>query len=148
VSVQHKIKSQGIKDEVYFLRLKLLDKENKLKDQNFYWLSQPGKSYEKLNDLKQTTVQAEFKTNTKGEKVAVISNPGSETAFFIRLKIADEKSGELALPVFFSDNYFTLMPGESREINVDITQLPENEKSKSLNLEMEGWNIKINKIKL
>jgi len=148
VSVQHKIKSQGIKDEVYFLRLKLLDKENKLKDQNFYWLSQPGKSYEKLNDLKQTTVQAELKTNAKGEKVAVISNPGNETAFFIRLKVADEKSGELALPVFFSDNYFTLLPGESREINVDLTQLPESEKLKSLNLEMEGWNIKISRIKM
>ena len=111
-------------------------------------MSQPGKSYEKLNDLKQTTLQAEFKTNANGKKVAVISNPGSETAFFIRLKVADEKSGELALPVFFSDNYITLMPGESREISVDLTQLPESEKSKSLNLEMEGWNIKISQIKM
>jgi len=110
-------------------------------DQNFYWLSQPGKSYEKLNDLKQTSLQAEFKANTKGEKVAVISNPVSETAFFIRLKVVDEKSGELSLPVFLSDNYFTLMPGESREINVDLMQLPESEKTKSLNLEIEGWNI-------
>jgi len=148
VSVQHKIKSQGIKDEVYFLRLKLLDKENKLKDQNFYWLSQPGKSYEKLNDLKQTTVQAEFKTNAKGEKVAVISNPGSETAFFIRLKIADEKSGELALPVFFSDNYITLLPGENREITMNLKLLPENDKPEDLQLSLEGWNIQPGSVKI
>ena len=148
VSVQHKINSQSIKEEVYFLRLKLLDKENNLKDQNFYWLSQPGKSYEKLNELKETTLQAEFMLNTKGKKIAAISNSGSETAFFVRLKVTDEKSGVLTLPVFFSDNYITLMPGESREISVDLTQLPESLKSNSLNLSIEGWNIKNKSIKI
>lgn len=148
VTVQHKINSRGVKDDVCFLRLKLMDKENNLKDQNFYWLSEPGKSYEKLNDLKKTTIQAEFKTDSKGEKIAVVSNPGNETAFFIRLKVQDQKGGELSLPVFFSDNYITLLPGERREISIDLSQLPENSKSNSRNLSIEGWNIENKSIKI
>jgi hypothetical protein len=148
VSVQHKINTRSVKEDVYFLRLKLVDKGNQVKDENLYWLSQPGKSYEKLNELKQTNLQADFKVNAKGAKVATISNPGNETAFFIRLKVIDDKSGELALPVFFSNNYFTLMPGETREVNVDLTLLPESSKSKSLRLAMEGWNIKNSSIKI
>jgi len=141
LAVLKKINNQNIKEEVYFLRLKLLDKSNKMKDENFYWLAQPGKSYVKLNELKQVALQCEFKPNTKGEKIVLISNPGNETAFFIRLKLIDAASGELALPVFFSENYFTLLPGENREIIVDDSFLVENDKTESLLLETEGWNI-------
>jgi hypothetical protein len=139
--VLKKINTQNIKEEVYFLRLKLLDKSNNLKDENFYWLAKPGKSYVKLNELKQVDLQCEFKPNTKGEKIALIKNPGNETAFFIRLKMIDAASRELALPVFFGENYFTLLPGESREIKVDDSFLVENDKTESFLLETEGWNI-------
>jgi len=148
VAVQHKINSSGVTEQVYFLRLKLMDNGNNLKDQNFYWLSGPGKSYEKLNDLKQTTLKSEINPNAKGEKVVVISNPGDETAFFIRLKVADQNSGELTLPVFFSDNYFTLLPGERREISIDLSQLSESTKLNSMNLVIEGWNIENKSIKI
>jgi hypothetical protein len=87
-------------------------------------------------------LQGEFINNSKGGKSVIINNKGLETAFFVRLKVVDEKSGELALPVYFSDNYITLFPSESREINVDLTLLSDGIKSRSLRIEMEGWNIK------
>jgi hypothetical protein len=95
-----------------------------------------------LNELKQTTLSAKFTTGAKSGKVVVITNPGNETAFFIRLKIMAENGKELALPVYFGDNYITLLPGESREISVDCNLLPENIKTKPLLLETEGWNVK------
>ena len=142
VAIQQKIKNQSVKDDVFFLRLKLIDNEKKLIDQNFYWLSQPGKSYEKLNDLKQVSLKWEIKNNPTGEKIAVISNPTNETAFFIRLKLVDAKSSELVLPVYFSDNYITLLPGENREIGVDMSLLPKNIDPKSVTMGIEGWNVK------
>ena len=148
VSVLNKTKTQNLTDEVFFLRLKLFDNENLVKDENFYWLSLPGKSYEKLNDLKMATLQSEYGINSKGEKVVIISNPGEETAFFIRLKVIDANNGKLVLPVFFSDNYFTLLPGEKREISVDCTLLPESMPIKTLLLEMDGWNVKTNSLKI
>jgi hypothetical protein len=142
VAIQQKIKNQSVKDDVFFLRLKLIDNEKKLIDQNFYWLSQPGKSYEKLNDLKQVSLKWEIKNNPTGEKIAVISNPTNETAFFIRLKLVDAKSSELVLPVYFSDNYITLLPGENREIGVDMSLLPKNIDPKSVTMGIEGLNVK------
>ena len=130
-----KINISGIRDDVYFLRLKLLNAENRVVDENFYWLAKPGKSYEKLNELQPVTLQLSYK-----QQVVVVSNPSGETAFFIRLKAMDEKSGELVLPVFLSDNYFTLLPGEKKEIKVDTTLLPEPVKQKSILLVAEGWN--------
>jgi len=142
VSAQRKIKSENITDKVFFLRLKLLGPDKILRDENFYWLSKPGRSFEKLNELKECTLQSELRLNSKGQKVVLISNPGKETAFFIRLKVVDAKSGQLALPVFFSDNYITLFPGENREIILNINLLPGNYKPGDLQLSLEGWNIK------
>lgn len=137
----NKIDTKNILQEVYFLRLRLMNPENQVIDDNFYWLSKPGKSYEKLNELKLVTLQLEHRNN-----VAVISNPTSETAFFIRLKVVDEKSSELALPVFMSDNYFTLLPGEKKEIIIDRTLL--QEQHQSIRLESEGFNVNTTSIKL
>lgn len=137
----NKIDTKNILQEVYFLRLRLMNPENQVIDDNFYWLSKPGKSYEKLNELKLVTLQLEYRNN-----VAVISNPTSETAFFIRLKVVDEKSSELALPVFMSDNYFTLLPGEKKEIIIDRTLL--QEQHQSIRLESEGFNVNTTSIKL
>lgn len=37
----------------------------------------------------------------------------------IRVKAVDSATDDLILPVWYSDNYFFLMPGESKEIVVD-----------------------------
>ncbi len=147
-SLLRKIKTQSVSEDVYFLRLRVTDKDNRLKDENFYWLSKPGKSYEKLNELKPIILSNKLKINSKDEKVIIISNPGIETAFFIRMKVVTENGGELALPVYFIDNYITLLPGESREVRIDCTLLPEHFKSKPLWLETGGWNVKTESIKL
>ena len=36
----------------------------------------------------------------------------------IRVNVVGEKDGEQFLPVFYSDNYFSLLPGEKKEINI------------------------------
>lgn len=143
VSILKKIDTSGLREEVYFLRLKLMNPENQVIDENFYWLSKPGKSYEKLNELKQVVLAAEY----NGKSVE-ISNPGSETAFFIRLKVVDEKTGELVLPVFLTENYFTLLPGEKKEIDLNMPQLPTEGTKKSVVLVTEGWNANAKPINL
>ena len=147
VTVLSKIKTIDQKEPVCFLRLKLIDKDNQVRDENFYWLSKPGKSYEKLNELKPATLESEWRTNAKGEKLLLNRNTGVETAFFVRLKVLKGKGGELALPVFFTDNYITLFPGENKEIRVDCTKLSESA-SNPLWIEAEGWNVKNYSIKM
>lgn len=143
ISLLRKIATQNIHEDVCFLRLKLLNTSDQQLDENFYWLAKPGKSFEKLNELKQVVLAAEY----NGKSVE-ISNPGSETAFFIRLKVVDGKTGELVLPVFLTENYFTLLPGEKKEINLNMPQLSTEGTQKSVVLVTEGWNAKAKPIKL
>lgn len=143
ISLLRKIGTQNIHEDVCFLRLKLLNASDKQLDENLYWLAKPGKSFEKLNELKQVVLAAEY----NGKSVE-ISNPRSETAFFIRLKVVDEKTGELVLPVFLTENYFTLLPGEKKEINLNRPQLSTEFTKKSVVLVTEGWNANAKPIKL
>ena len=45
-----------------------------------------------------------------------LDNPGSRVAFFVELEVAGGKSGRLATPILWDDNYVSLLPGEKREI--------------------------------
>ena len=47
-----------------------------------------------------------------------IVNKGKVPAMMIRLMATDGKKGERILPVTYSDNYFHLMPGESKTIKI------------------------------
>jgi hypothetical protein len=126
-------------NQVFFLKLQLMNGA-KVVDENLYWLTNKPKSYEKLNDLKQVTVNASIKKSDTNHAVIKISNPGTEPAFFIRLKIMN-KNDELVLPSFFTDNYFTLMPGDEKQVELD---LPADKSTTSLNelkLVYEGWNV-------
>jgi exo-1,4-beta-D-glucosaminidase len=50
------------------------------------------------------------------EILVTLSNPGPHLAFFVELKVAGSKSGQLAAPIVWDDNYVSLAPGETRQI--------------------------------
>jgi hypothetical protein len=127
-------------NEVFFLKLVLLNNKNELIDENLYWLTNKPHSYEKLNDLARVDLKTLIKrTDETGADIS-ITNPENETAFFIRLKVADA-TDNLILPSFFTENYFTLLPGETRNIKLDLSEgRPATGGSKELRLVLEGWN--------
>ena len=55
-------------DEIYFLRLELID-HDKVVDENLYWLSNKIHSYEKLNELKKVVVKATVKKSDEDHSV-------------------------------------------------------------------------------
>ena len=126
-------------DEIYFLRLELIDRD-KVVDENLYWLSNKIHSYEKLNELEKVVVKAAVKKSDEDHSVIEISNPTDETAFFIRLKIMNAKN-ELVLPSFLTDNYFTLLPGDEKQIGLDLTESNNQSSRDELKLVVEGWNM-------
>jgi hypothetical protein len=72
--------------------------------------------------------------------VASIKNTGTETAFFMRLKLCHKATGELMLPVYMEDNYLTLFPGESRRIGIDLSFLQDDVSFSELQLEVSPWS--------
>lgn len=47
-----------------------------------------------------------------------LRNPTSKIAFFNRLQLTDAKRHPVR-PSFYSDNYFTLLPGESKTVTIE-----------------------------
>jgi exo-1,4-beta-D-glucosaminidase len=49
-----------------------------------------------------------------------VENTGSGLAFLVRLRLLKGKNGAEVLPVFWEDNYISLLPREKREITVHV----------------------------
>ena len=130
---------------VFFLRLEL-QKQGKTVDENFYWLSGKHGSYVALNSLEKSRLSLAIMPNGKDLSRITIKNEGGETAFFIRLKVVNE-AGEFVLPVFLSENYFTLLPGESKSIDLDCT-FAASKDIRKLKVVSEGWNVPVQEISL
>lgn len=132
-------------DQVFFLKLLLKDGDKTL-DENLYWLSNKKHSYDKLNELEKSSPIAVIKRTGNGHATVEISNPGRETAFFIRLKVVT-KNDELVLPTFFTENYFTLLPGDFKKVEVDFSSNSDNPVQDDLKMVTEGWNVPKTEIK-
>ena len=133
---------------IYFVKLELRDSNNNLISDNFYWLSSQvlvaddTDRFIDLEKLPTVKLNVSCKISNKGkEKVARVrvENPTDKLAFFIHLAIINGLNGEEILPVFWSDNYFSLLPEEYKE--VDATFPLKNLGEKKLFLKVEGWNI-------
>ena len=128
--------------DLFFLKLELR-KAGRLIDENLYWLTNIPRSYEKLNELKKTEVALSVQNRGKGKVSIKLSNPAQEPAFFIRLKVVDQKNEPL-LPAYFSDNYITLLPGEDKNIEMEIPVASKE----NVKLVVEGWNVPESSVKL
>lgn len=110
-------------DDVHLIRLKLRDKEGKVISENTYWRGNDRKNFTALNDLQPVKVQC--KSHLKSHNgtstiTAVVTCPKSaaNVAFAIQLQATRKSDGERLLPAIMSDNYFILLPGESRTVTI------------------------------
>jgi hypothetical protein len=124
----------------YFARLRLKNDQGEELDENLYWLTGSDSDWLKLEELKPAQIEVSVKQGASGKLEASIKNTGTETAFFMRLKLSHKTSGELILPVYMEDNYLTLFPGESREIGIDLSHLPEDVSKADKQLEVSPWS--------
>ena len=97
----------------YFLRLTLIDDKGQMRSMNDYVNTTIENDRKSLHDLRQTQVSAAVDGNN-----ITITNQGQVSAVMLRLNLKGD-DGEQILPVIYSDNYFHLMPGESRTISIE-----------------------------
>lgn len=120
---------------VLLVKLELRDSAGKLLSDNLYWLAADSAAYRQLNQLAAATVNA-----YPGSSLDTIrlENNGSTPALEIKLTLLDPATGVRILPVYYSDNYVSLLPGESKEISVDASSYSGRG---SPNLSIRGWNV-------
>jgi exo-1,4-beta-D-glucosaminidase len=128
---------------VYFLDLRLLDEQGTRVADNFYWLATrpdqldwskyfwyytPQKQYADftaLERLPKVPLRARKETvpgESEWQTTVTLSNTSGKLAFFVELELTEGTSGADAgaaiLPVFWSDNYVSLLPGETKTVIV------------------------------
>ena len=121
------------------LKLVLKDADGKLLSQNVYWPSSTLAGQQGLNEL--ATVPLELSARWTGAAVRgerqleVTMRNGAEAPALSGKLTLFNADGERILPVYFSDNYVALMPGESRTVSVTFKS------QGAVRLDLRGWNV-------
>jgi beta-mannosidase len=107
---------------LYFVKLDLTDAAGKLLSTNFYWQNVAQDDFTDLAKMPEAKLDASATSHTAGGKTLLtvtLHNPTDTIALMTHLQLHRKSSGERVLPVFYSDNYLSLVPGESRTITIE-----------------------------
>jgi exo-1,4-beta-D-glucosaminidase len=141
----------------YFLSLRLLAEDEAELARNFYWLSTrpdvldyqakvepweyytPSKQYAELtmlNHLPPAEVELQYELGANDDDVRVeLTNRSDRIAFFIELLLTEPDTGVPVVPVFWQDNYVSLLPQETTIVSATFSATPKPV------LTARGWNV-------
>lgn len=106
--------------EAYFVKLSLADSLGRCLSDNFYWKGLEEGNVKALRTLEKTRVELRARKLSTGRYTVTLENKGAVPALMIRLKVLDSATGDLILPVRYSDNYFFLLPGQGKTVEVSF----------------------------
>ncbi|HEY0701563.1 MAG TPA: glycoside hydrolase family 2 TIM barrel-domain containing protein [Candidatus Acidoferrales bacterium] len=129
---------------VYFVKLELTDADGKLLSQNFYWQHVAQDQLAGLQDLPVVKLDAEASSEVDGDNTVItltLHNNTSHVALMTHLQLHQKDSGKRVLPVFYSDNYISLVGGESA--TVTITAATKDLAGHTPLVEVDGFNVDV-----
>jgi len=149
---------------VWFLDLRIYDKANKEVDNSIYWLSMKKDildfeaskklpwpyytptshfaDYTALDQLPKVKLTYDYqfvKDDQFGKVTLKVKNPSASIAFFMFLDVINPATQQPVLPVYWNDNYVTLLPGEERTYDASYF-LSDSDGNRPI-LEVKGWNV-------
>jgi len=130
---------------VHFVQAELRDATGKLLSTNFNWRTLPDHPDDltALNQLPTVTLQAKIDRKDEGGKcllTVTLHNPTSSLAVMAHLQLR-RHAGARVLPVYYSDNYVSLVPNETRTITIEAALKDFN--GEDALLVFDGWNITV-----
>jgi hypothetical protein len=123
----------------HFVRLELRDEKGHLLSENFYWHARDEHQLQQLDTLSKVSLKGQVQVRGGGPGMVIkgrVSNPSQTPALQVRLTLREAKTGQRILPVYYSENYFTLLPGESRDFQIETRAAV-----KDVFVDTDGWNI-------
>ena len=130
-----------LKGNVALVKLELRDASGNLVSDNFYWLGGETADYRKLNriPMAKLVVAATAKREKTWVRVHVhLENTGNSAAIETKLTLLRSDGATRILPAFYGDNYFSLLPGESRDVEIESAA---SSVGAVLSLGLRGWNV-------
>lgn len=119
--------------DVHFVVLKLKNQAGEVLSDNYYWRSNKVvnsgatitySDYSQLNTMPYAEFNGSATKQIIGDKTkltATINNTNSKTAVMVRFKVMQKGTDKRVLPVFYDDEYFLVLPGQSKTVAMDYT---------------------------
>ena len=131
---------------VHFVKLQLHDASGKLLSDNFYWQAGPEHpdDLRALDTIAPVTLDAKTVRQDLGGKTLVsvtLHNPTQQIALMVHLQLRRKQSGTRILPVYYTDNYLSLVPGETRTIAIESAT--SDLRGEIPLVALDGWNVSI-----
>lgn len=145
--------------QVHFIKLTLKDERGREVSSNFYWRSKdayegpetltgPAASgFETLSQLKPARLRTVCKVNKRRDTWSVevrMKNVSGSIAFFNQVQLLDRESKPVR-PSFYTDNFFSLLPGEEKCIGVETAVANLTDEPV---LVVKGWNVERKQLNL
>lgn len=137
--------------QVHFIKLYLYDEKGALVSSNFYWRSKDiyeGKTtltgpttsgFQTISQLGKASVRYSYKTREENGRYFIditMKNRSSNISFFDQIELLGP-DGKHIRPSFYTDNFFSLMPGEQKSVTVETAM---KNVDGGVTLQFSGWN--------
>jgi hypothetical protein len=107
---------------------------------NLYWLGKDSASYRQLTTLAPAQISASANAAKQGDSTqahVTLKNKGNSAALEIKLTLLNA-DGSRILPAYYSDNYISLLPGETRDVTVEY---PSAAAKGAAKIALRGFNL-------
>lgn len=129
---------------LYFVKLDLQDATGKVISTNFYWQHVAQDQFDGLMDLPEVALDAQAGMQTDRDKTVItlsLRNATEHVALLTHLQLHRKKSGRRVLPVFYSDNYISLVPGETSTVTIEAAT--KDLQGEEPLVEVDGYNVQV-----
>lgn len=133
-------------NDVVLVKLVLRSGTGQIVSQNLYWLAESSPDYRALDRLAPAQLSTSAASSAKGDTTMVrveLKNTGNDLVLQTKLTLVNASDRSRILPAYYSDNYVSLLPGESREIEIEY---PSSASKSAPELAIRGWNVRAGKI--
>jgi len=127
--------------KMVLVKLELMDASGKTVSDNVYWWGATDAAYRAMNEMPKTKLESSATARRDGAETEVtlkLTNPGKAAVLAVKATTVNAKTGERILPAYLSDNYVSLMPGESRTIAI---RYPLSAAKGPISVGLRGWNV-------
>ena len=129
---------------LYFIKLVLTDATDEPLSTNLYWEHVAQDQFDGLENLPTVTLDATASARTEADKTIVsltLRNNTDNVALLTHLQLHQKKSGRRVLPVFYSDNYVSLTPGDSTSVRIEAAT--KDLQGEDPLVEIDGYNVDV-----
>ena len=127
----------------HFVKLWLYDGENIVSD-NFYIRGTEEGNYQAIRQMPKVSLEKQVEIaksdNDEWSGSITIKNPSDTPALMVRINVIGAEDGDQILPMFYSDNYFSLLPGEEKVVSLNWKDV--DTRGNKAEVVVTGYNVK------